>query len=148
MLFLGDSMAAFVKFQKYVLNLAKGNTKWNSETFKIALSNTAPDAAANEIIGDITQISATNGYTAGGATVPSVSVSQTGGVATIIGDAVTWTATGGSLPALRYAVLYDSTTGYLVGYWDYGSSVTITVGNTFSVLPSGATTGGALQTIT
>jgi len=141
-------MATQTLFQKYKLRLGKGQVAFGTDTLKIALSNTAPDAAANESIGDITQIANSNGYTTGGATVPSSAISQTGGVATVVGDSVTWTATGGSLPALRYAVLYDSTSGYLIGYWDYGSSVTITVGNTFSVLPSSLATGGALQTIT
>lgn len=140
-------MAAQTLFQKYKLRLGKGQVVYGTDTFKIALTNTPPVAATDESIGDITQIAATNGYTTGGITVPSTAISQTGGVATVIGDSVTWTATGGSMPAFRYAVLYDSTTGYLVGYWDYGSSVTITVGNTFSVLPSGVSTGGALETI-
>jgi hypothetical protein len=141
-------MASQTLFQKYKLRLGRGDVKFGTDALKIALSNTAPVAATDESIGDITQIAGTNGYTTGGATVPSSAISQTGGVATVIGDSVTWTATGGSLPALRYAVLYDSTSGYLIGYWDYGSSVTITVGNTFSVLPSSVATGGALQTIT
>lgn len=141
-------MATQTLFQKFKLRLGKGQVAFGTDTLKIALSNTAPDATANESIGDITQIANSNGYTTGGATVPSSAISQTGGVATVVGDSVTWTATGGSLPALRYAVLYDSTSGFLIGYWDYGSSVTITVGNTFSVLPSSLATGGALQTIT
>lgn len=140
-------MAAQTLFQKYKLRLGRGEVNFGTDTLKIALSNVAPVAATDESIGDITQIAATNGYTTGGAAVPSSAISQTGGVATVVGDSVTWTATGGSLPALRYAVLYDSTTGYLIGFWDYGSSVTVTVGNTYSVLPSGLATGGALQTI-
>lgn len=141
-------MGAQTLFQKYKLRLGRGDVKFGTDVFKIALSNVAPVAATDESIGDLTQIANSNGYTTGGATVPSVAISQTTGVATVVGDAVTWTATGGSLPALRYAVLYDSTTGYLIGFWDYGSSVTVTVANTFSVLPSGVATGGALQTIT
>jgi hypothetical protein len=140
-------VAAFTKFNKYVLNLGKGSINWTSHAFKIALSNTAPTPSTDESIGDITQIANGNGYATGGASVPNTSISQAGGTATVLGDSVTWTATGGSMAALRYAVLYDVTTGYLVGFWDYGSSVTITVGNTFSVLPSSASTGGALQTI-
>jgi hypothetical protein len=140
-------MASFTKFQKSVLNFGKGKFTFNTDTLKIALSNTAPSVSANEIISDITQITAANGYTAGGTAVPNVGWSQTSGTATLIGDQIVFTASGGSFGPLQYAVLYDSTTGFLLGYWDYGSAVTITTGNTFAVQPNGSTTAGTILTL-
>jgi len=49
-----------------------------------------------------------------------------------------WTASGGSITA-RYAVIYNSTTGGLIGYSLLDNSpadVTATTGNTFTVSPN------------
>jgi hypothetical protein len=141
-------MPAFLKFNKFALNLGKKKYDFTADVFKVALTNTAPDAVNNEILTDITQITAANGYSAGGQTVPSPACTQTGGVATFVGDAVVFTASGGSIATFRYAVLYDSTTGFLIGYYDYGSTVTITTGNTFTVTFNSTATGGTVLTVT
>lgn len=54
---------------------------------------------------------------------------------------VVFTASG-SMGPFRYAILYDDTlTGDpLIGYWDYGSSITLASGETFTV-DFDATTG-------
>ena len=49
----------------------------------------------------------------------------------------TWTASGGSIGPFQYAILYDSTTDNLIGYWDYGSAVTLSTGESFSVVLDG-----------
>ena len=101
------------------------------------LTNTAP-VATNAVYGDISgnELANGNGYTTGGATVTGQGYSQTAGVATLTGTLAnpTWTATG-SMGPFRYAVLYDSSaaTKVLIGFWDYGSSVTLTSGQTFTV---------------
>lgn len=100
------------------------------------LTNTAP-TASNAVKADLTEISAGNGYTAGGISVGTITGSQTSGTFKFSGgtDPV-WTATGAIGP-LRYAVLYNDTPTSpakpLVGYWDYGSSVTLASGETFTV---------------
>jgi hypothetical protein len=140
-------MSAFTKFHKFSLNLGKARFNFSSDTLKVALSNTAPTVATDEAIGDITQIGAGNGYSSGGATVPDVQWTQSSGTATLTGDAVVFTASGGSINTFRYAVIYDSTTGYLMGYWDYGSTVTITDGNTFTVNLNNDPTDGTILTV-
>lgn len=128
-------MATFNKFQDTVEQVLKAKHDFSSHTFKVALTNTAP-AATNTVLGDITQISAGNGYSAGGS-ASAVSVSETGGTATVTAGDVVFTASGGSIGPLRYAVIYnDSQTSpadALVGYWDYGTSLTITDGNSLTV---------------
>jgi len=107
-----------------------------SHVYKVMLTNTAP-TASNAVKADLTEISAGNGYTAGGISVGTITGSQTSGTFKFSGgtDPI-WTATGAIGP-LRYAVLYNDTPTSpakpLIGYWDYGSSVTLASGETFTV---------------
>lgn len=97
------------------------------------LTNSAP-VATNTNVSNLTDISAGNGYSAGGSAVPSNAYSQTSGTATLSGSNVVFTASGGTIGPFRYAVLYNNTaSGALIGYWDYGSSVTLNSGDTFTV---------------
>ena len=128
-------MATFSKFNAFVENLAEKGINLGSDTLKVALTNTAP-AAANSLLADITQISSTGtGYSSGG-TAATISTSlQTAGTYQLTLADVVFTASGGSIGPFRYAVLYDdtSTGDMLIGYWDYGSSVTLADGETFTV---------------
>lgn len=136
------------KFNKFVLNLGKKVFNLNSDTLKVALSNTLPVAATANQLSDITQITAANGYTSGGTAVPNNAYTQTSGTGTLIGDAVTFTASGSAMAAFQYAVLYDSTAtnGEVIAFWDYGSAITLNVGDTFTWKPSGSATGGTILT--
>jgi hypothetical protein len=129
-------MATFNKFNSFTQYLAEGVVNLNSDTLKIGLTNSAP-SASNTIWSNITEISAGNGYTAGGATVASASVGTSAGTAYLVGNAVTFAASGGSVGPFRYAVLYDSTPSSpskpLIGWWDYGSSITLSAGESFEV---------------
>jgi hypothetical protein len=129
-------MAAFNKFNIFVQNVGRGVHNLNSDTLKDMLSNTAP-VATNALLSDITEIAAGNGYSAGGTTVGSTAYSQTSGTATLSGANVVFTASGGSIGPFRYVVNYDSTPTSplkpLIGWWDYGSSITLASGETFTV---------------
>ena len=48
---------------------------------------------------------------------------------------MTFTASGGTIATFRYAVIYNSTaaSGNLIGWWDYGTTVSVTSGNSFQV---------------
>lgn len=129
-------MASFVKFESFSEQQLIHPIDWNADTFKIALSNTAPNAATADFFNDITEISAGNGYTAGGATLASVTVSRSGGTTKVVCDDVVWTATGAVGP-FQYAILYKSTgtasTSPLIGYWAAASAITMANGDTFTV---------------
>ena len=118
-------------------NLANGVHNLGSDALKIELTNTAP-VNTNTVFANITEIAAGNGYTAGGATVTVSTSTQTGGTYSLIGSAAnpTWTASG-SVGPFRYVVLYDNTPSSpskpLIGWWDYGSGLTLSSGNTFTV---------------
>lgn len=136
-------MATYVKYQKGVEALLEGINS-GSDTWKIALSNTAPNVSTNATLSDAAEIAAGNGYTAGGNTAAVSSATQTGGTyKLVLTSPATWTATGGAIGPLRYAILYDSTTNNLVGYWDYGSSITLNAGDSFTVNLDG--TNGVFQ---
>lgn len=126
-------MATYNKFNATVNDLASKVHNFGSDNLKIMLTNTAP-VATNAVKADITEISAGNGYTAGGTQATLVSSSQTSGLYTLKLNNVVFTATGAIGP-FRYAVLYNSTaaSGNLIGYWDYGSSVTLQNGDTLTV---------------
>jgi hypothetical protein len=130
-------MAAFNKFQAFVENVAEGVHNFASHTLKVMLTNSAP-VNTNSVKADLTEISAGNGYTAGGNSASVSSSAQSSGTyKLVLADPATWTASGGSVGPFRYAVLYnDSPTSPadpLIGWWDYGSSITLAAGETFTV---------------
>lgn len=129
-------MATYNKFQSFVEAVAEKTHNLATDTLKVYLSNTAPNAATMSVKADLAEISAGNGYTAGGNTAAQVSSSQTGGLyKLVLADPATWTATGGSIGPFRYAVLYnDTATGDpLIAWWDYGASITLQAGDSISV---------------
>jgi len=141
-------VAAFNKFNDFAEQLGKGVHQFGTHTFKVVLTNSAP-VATNTILSDITQISGTNGYATGG-TATTVTSAEVAGTMTISGTKVTFTASGGAMGPFRYAALYnDSATSpldALVGWWDYGSSITLADTESFDVKFSG-TDPGAILTI-
>lgn len=102
-----------------------------ADTLKIMLTLTAP-ASTNSVKADLTEIAAGNGYTAGGTAVTISSSAQASGTYKLVGADVTFTASGGSMANFRYAVIYNDTptspADPLIGFWDYGSTVTLLVG--------------------
>ena len=128
-------MATFNKFQQFVEDLGLGVHNLNTGLLKVYLSNTTPDAAADAVKADLAEISAGNGYTAGGEDTQNV-FSESGGTGTVVGTDIVWTASGAVGP-FRYAVLYNDTPSSpadpLIGWWDYGSSISLANGETFTV---------------
>lgn len=128
-------MAAFVKYDQFVEDMGLEVHELDADVLKIALTNTAPTVATDAVLADITEIAAGNGYSAGGNTVANNAYSETAGTATLTGDDVVFTASGGAIAQFRYAVLYNDTSASdsLIGYWDYGSAVDLASGETFTV---------------
>lgn len=128
-------MASFNKFNVFVEHLAEKVHNLGSDTLKVALTNTAP-SAANTVLANITQISAGNGYTTGGTQASITSSSQTSGTYKLVLADVTFTATGAIGP-FQYAVLYNDTptspADPLIGWYDYGSALTLATNETFTV---------------
>lgn len=131
-------MATFNKFNDFIEQVGKGVHNLSTNTLKLALTNTAP-LSTNTVLADITQISTGGGYTSGaggGYALDGVSWSETGGTASLAATDEVITASGGSIGPFRYVVLYnDSTTSpadALIGWWDYGASITLAAGETLT----------------
>lgn len=130
-------MAAYNKFQDFSEQLVRGVHDWDANTFKIALTNTAPTATQTTWnTTDHPAPAAANGYTAGG-TATTIAISETTGTTTVTGTQVVFTAAGGNLGPFRYAILYnDSATSpadAAIAWWDYASSITLADTETFTV---------------
>ena len=132
-------MATFNKYNQFVQDLASGVHQLQTGTshvLRVALSNTAPQAT-HATRSQITELTTGGGYTSGGISVGTITGSQTSGTFRLIGgtDPV-WTGSGAGFTA-RYAILYNDTptspADPLIGWWDYGSSVTIGDGETLTV---------------
>jgi hypothetical protein len=130
-------MATFNKFQAFVEALAEKKHNLGSDTFKVQLLNTAPDAAADAVEADLpADLSTGNGYTAGGVSAgTATSSAQTNGTYKLTITDLVITASGGSIGPFRYVVLLNDTATDedLIGYYDYGSSITLNNGETFTV---------------
>lgn len=132
-------MAGYVKYNIVAENLVKGVYNFNNggHTFKVILSNAAPDAAAHTVRADVSEIASGNGYTSGGNPTTMTVTNVSGTVTVSNADPATWTASGGNIGPFRYAILYDDTptspADPLVAYWDYGVENTMVPGDTFKV---------------
>ena len=126
-------MATFNKFNSFVEAMAEKVHNLGSDTLKIMLTNSAP-VASNTIKANLTEISAGNGYTAGGHTVTGSGSSQTSGTYKLIVADLTISATGAVGP-FRYAVLYNdtATNKELIGWYDYSSSISLANGESFTI---------------
>lgn len=126
--------ATYTKANDAIESLMNGGTNVSTDTFMIALSNTAPASEAsnplsdnNGVLANVTQIAYTN-YTDDltvDRTLEGVTVSQTGGTLTIDASNFVITASGGAIADFRYIYVYDdSITGDpIIGVWDYGSTL-------------------------
>ncbi|MGB9116825.1 hypothetical protein [Bradyrhizobium sp.] len=133
-------MATFNKFNTFVGDVAHKLHDMNTGTtdvYKVYLTNTTP-VASNTAYNTPADLATANGYTATGTTIGTITGAQASGTFSFSGGTnPAWTASGGSIGPFEWAVLYNSTSGKLIGWWDYGTAITLTNGNTFTVtLPS------------
>ena len=96
------------------------------------LSNATPSASADLLKADLAEIGTGNGYT--GAVDIQNGISRTGGTASVTAVDVTITATDAVGP-FRYVVVFNETAtdDPLVCWWDYGSSISLANGETFTI---------------
>jgi len=132
---------AFNKYNQFVEDVAQkvhdlfGTAGSGADTLKIMLSNAAPNAATHAVRADSTEIGGGNGYTSGGFSTANVGT-RSGGTVSVVGTDVTITASGGTIGPFRYVILYNDTptspADPLIGWWDYGSGVTLNDGEAFT----------------
>lgn len=131
-------MATFNKFEAFTEHLAEKVHDLNADTLKVYLTDNAPSAAADAVKADLVEsVSNGAGYTGGGHDTQNAT-SRTGGTTSITGTDITITASGGTIGPFRYAVLYNDTPAAgvvdpLIGWWDYGSSITLADGESLTI---------------
>ena len=142
-------MATYNKFNTFVGDLAGGvhdlSGNSDADALNVYLSNTTPDASANLVKSDLAEITNENGYT--GPQDTQNSSSESSGTFTLEGTSLTITASGGSVGPFQYVVLYNETptspADPLIAWWDYGSSVTLNDGESFTIKFNDATVDSA-----
>ena len=127
-------MASFTKFNGFVEALAEKKHNLESDVLKVALTNTVP-SATDTVFDPVTlhpHPVAQDGYAP--QTPGHVTSAQSGGVYKLFLGGVTFTAEGNIGP-FRYAILYNdtATNDELIAFYDYGSSVILLDGESFSV---------------
>jgi hypothetical protein len=129
-------MASFNKYEVFSEHLAEKVHNLDADTLKVMLSNSAPDAATHAVRSDASELSTGGGYTSGGTDAQNAT-SRSGGTTSITGVDIVFTASGGTIGPFRYAILYNDTPSSpadpLIGWWDYGSSITLAEGETLTV---------------
>ena len=135
-------MATFVKLDGFVEHLAEGVHNLGSNQLVVALSNTAPGSesspptasTANCILANVTQVSYTNLSTRNITTSTSA---QTSGTYKLVLTDLVLTSTGGTTGPFRYVYIYNDTptspADPLIGYYDYGSSITLQAGESLTI---------------
>lgn len=130
-------MASFNKFQQFVEDLCKGVHDFTSDatcSVTVALTNNAnAPVATNAVLADLTQIAYTN---LSSRVVTGITAEHTTGTVTFTANDLVLTASG-AVATFRYVVLYDddptSPADPLIGWYDYGSDVTLANGETFTI---------------
>jgi len=123
-------MATFNKFNSFVAEIANAGHNLASDQITVALTNTLP-VAGDSLLVDVAEIVYTN---LSSRDVTTTSSTQTGGTYNLVLVDLVLTASG-AVPTFQYVVVYNSTAagGKLIGWYDYGSPVTMASAETFTI---------------
>lgn len=128
-------MATFTKFNAFVEHLSEGVHNLQTGQLVVALCAAAnAPSASNSVLADLTTISYTN---LSSRNITTSSSSQTGGTYSLVLSDLTLTASGGSVAAFRYVVIYNDTptspADPLIAYYDRGSDLTLADGDSLLI---------------
>lgn len=128
-------MAAYNKFDQFVEDLAVAVHDCDTDQFTVALTAAAnAPVASNSVLADLTEISYTN---LSSRNLTTSTASQTSGTYTQLFADLVLTASGGAVATFRYVVIYNNTpispADPLVGWYDYGSDLTLADGETLTL---------------
>jgi hypothetical protein len=121
-------------YGNFLVKALNKEVDWDTDTIKVALTTSTytPNQDTHDYFNDVTNEVTGTGYTAGGNTLASKTITYDDANNVIVLDAAdtTW---GSSTITARYAVVYASTgtasTSPLIGYVDFGSDQSSTNGN-------------------
>ncbi len=131
--------SSFTKFEKFSEDLFNkvhdlfGTGGSTADVLRFYLTNATPNAATHGVKADIAEIATGSGYT-GAVAVDNIGT-RSGGTVSIAVTDKTITASGGSVGPFRYAVVFNDTptspADPLVGFYDYGTAITLADGDSF-----------------
>ncbi len=136
---------AGTKFYCFTEDMAEKVHNLGSDVIKAVLTLSAP-VVTNTVLANLTQIASGNGYTTGGNTCAvSTSAQSSGTYKLVLSSPTAWTSGATPMASFRYVTVYNSTAsgGPLIGFYDYGSTVALATGETFTFTLDG--TNGILQ---
>lgn len=127
-------MAAFNKFQQFVEDVAHKVHDLSSDQLVVALTAAAnAPVATNAVLADLTQISYTN---LSSRNITTSASGQTTGTYKLTLTDLVLTASG-TVAAFRYVVIYNDTPSSpldpLIGWYDYGSDLTLLTSETLTI---------------
>ena len=131
-------MATYNKFQPFVLAVAHKEHDLETDQLVVALTAAAnAPAAANGVLADLTQIDYTN---CSSRNITTTSSAQSGGTYKLTLTDLTLTASGGAVGPFRYVNIYNDThaSDGLIGWYDYGSEITLASGESLLIDFDGA----------
>lgn len=128
-------MVSFNKVNQFVEDLAKKVHNLSADTIKIALCAAAnAPTSSSTTLASLTTASSSN---LDSITLTITSCAQTSGTLKWILADKTVTSTGGTTGPFRYVVIYNDTptspADPLIGYYDYGSDITLALNETFTL---------------
>ena len=123
-------------YGSFLLKALNKEIDWDTDTIKVALltSSYTPNQDTHDYFDDVVanEVSGT-GYTAGGNTLASKTITYDGATNKVVLDAADTTWSSSTITA-RYAVVYDASpatnaTRPIIGYVDFGSDQSSSSGN-------------------
>lgn len=119
--------SSLTKHNQYIEDLHHQVHDWSSDAFTVYLCAAAnAPVAGNSVLADLTEITYTN---LSSRVLSTTTNSQTSGTYTFLFTDLTLTASGGAANAFRYVGIYNDTpsspTDPLIGFYDYGSDLTL-----------------------
>ena len=126
-------MASYNKFEGWVGYLGTAATNLHTATYRAYLTNNAPSASADDVVGDLLTCTEQNGYSIASNDITNT-YAEANGTGTVTVVDVVITATGAVGP-FQYVVVFDDThaSDILCCWWDYGSSISLADGETFTI---------------
>jgi hypothetical protein len=121
-------------YGNFLVKALNKEVDWDTDTIKVALTTSSytPNQDTHDYFNDVTNEVSGTGYTAGGNTLASKTITYDDANNVIVLDAADTTWASSTITA-RYAVVYASTgtasTSPLIGYVDFGSDQSSTNGN-------------------
>jgi len=140
--------SAWVIYNKFKEYMADGTMDLDDDVFRLGLYTSTSNAGTATLStrGSVTnEVTNANGYATGGKTLAGVTwaTGASAGEMRFDATATIWSASGGNIANIKYAVIYDETTGTSAGNRNLVASsqlssanFTVTDGNTLTITPS------------